>query len=413
MSSASPNAFGGISVPGIRGAKNGYQHDRILMYTSAQGDAYVVFDGHGANEHGHQVADMCQKRFLPLLQASQAWNASPVQREEYDTDLIHDLKGIVEQLDREADPGNPLAKSYPGTTLCAVLIKDRWIYTVNVGDSRAVLAQAAPQTGRQHTPLTQAVQLTEDHAFDNPEERKRVEDAGGVIINGRLNGELGMSRTIGDHEFKAYRNHPRFNKRGISYKDTLLSSTPDFGARPITDQDIFVVLATDGLWSDRVRNDMVILHAEGGLLLSKTPSEIAKSLVSLAIEHGSKDNISIVFISLNKIPEREKRAKWRMRRKSALAENLNLTGPGQPSAQALGIGLSEFGASQAHGDQRIRRRNEDPQTEQSRDIDMMVRMSKRDFIRQAPKRFFRRQRSDSPRDVPYSSEQISKVKGAR
>lgn len=401
MTEAEPTTAGAISVRGVRGTQQGYQHDRVLTHVSAQGSVHAVFDGHGATKHGHEVAEMCKQRFLPFLQASAAWNAAPVTREERDEDLVETLSRIVGQLERDADPGSPDADSYPGTTLCAVLIKDGWLYTVNVGDSRAVLAEAAPQNGRKYTLLTWAVQLTRDHVCSDLREQERVEDADGVVENGRLNGDLEMSRTIGDHDFKTYRNHPRFNKRGVTYKDTLLVSTPEINARRITEKDIFVVLATDGLWSERVRNDMVILHAEGGMILNKKSREIAQSLVSLAIEYGSKDNISIVFIPLNKLPEREKRSSWRMRRKTALIEDEAGT-----ESERLRNGFStgsarrpRFGFSRGE-DLRGERTQKERPTQNSRLVaDMPKQTPRRVLIRQAPKRLFRRRNGEDPRQA--------------
>lgn len=396
MSSVEATPAGAVSVRGVRGSQQGYQHDRVLTHVSAQGSVHAVFDGHGAIKHGHEVAEMCKQRFLPYLQASEAWNAAPVTREERDEGLVEALSGIVGQLELDADPGSADANSYPGTTLCVVLIKDGWLYTVNVGDSRAVLAEAAPQNGRKPL-LTRPVQLTRDHVCSDPREQERIKDAGGVVENGRLNGELDMSRTIGDHEFKTYRNHPRFNRRGVKYKDTLLVATPEINSRRITEKDILVVLATDGLWSERVRNDMVVLHVEGGMLLDKEPREIAQDLVSLATEYGSKDNISIVLIPLNKLPERAMRSSWRTRRKTALVEG------GAVIAESMQSDFStestrkpRFRLSRGEGLRGERRRKERSE-EDNLVADMPKQVPKRVLLRQAPKRLFRKRNGEDPR----------------
>lgn len=57
----------------------------------------------------------------------------------------------------------------------------RVLYTANVGDARAVLCRK----GR-------AVRLTYDHKGSDPQEAKRITDAGGFVMNNRVNGELGL-----------------------------------------------------------------------------------------------------------------------------------------------------------------------------------------------------------------------------
>lgn len=61
------------------------------------------------------------------------------------------------------------------------------------GDSRAVLSRA----GR-------AIDLSVDHKPQAPSERQRIESSGGFYVcpQGRLNGELGVSRAIGDFHLK-------------------------------------------------------------------------------------------------------------------------------------------------------------------------------------------------------------------
>lgn len=44
--------------------------------------------------------------------------------------------------------------------------------------------------------------LSEDHKPDNELEKKRIEQGGGIVADGRINGNLNLSRAIGDLEFK-------------------------------------------------------------------------------------------------------------------------------------------------------------------------------------------------------------------
>jgi serine/threonine protein phosphatase PrpC len=45
--------------------------------------------------------------------------------------------------------------------------------------------------------------MSEDHKPDNELEKKRISDAGGFVTEGRVNGNLNLSRALGDMEYKS------------------------------------------------------------------------------------------------------------------------------------------------------------------------------------------------------------------
>ena len=78
-----------------------------------------------------------------------------------------------------------------GCTACVVLVTATEIYVANVGDSRAVLSQGLS-----------VYDLSDDHKPENEEEEQRIVKARGNVDNGRVNGELALSRAIGDMHYK-------------------------------------------------------------------------------------------------------------------------------------------------------------------------------------------------------------------
>ena len=46
----------------------------------------------------------------------------------------------------------------------------------------------------------EAVELTRDHKPCDREEKRQVERAGGKVVDGRVNGDLGVSRALGDYD---------------------------------------------------------------------------------------------------------------------------------------------------------------------------------------------------------------------
>lgn len=65
------------------------------------------------------------------------------------------------------------------------------LYIANAGDSRCVLARGG-----------KAMALSYDHKPENDEERRRIEKAGSTIVEGRVDGNLNLSRSLGDLKYK-------------------------------------------------------------------------------------------------------------------------------------------------------------------------------------------------------------------
>lgn len=69
-------------------------------------------------------------------------------------------------------------------------------------------------------------------------EKNRITAAGGFVDFGRVNGNLALSRAIGDFEFK--------KSAELSPEAQIVTAYPDVEVHDITDDDEFLVLACDG-----------------------------------------------------------------------------------------------------------------------------------------------------------------------
>lgn len=78
-----------------------------------------------------------------------------------------------------------------GTTACVLLVTKDKIYCANSGDSRAVLCSS-----------DKAVALSEDHKPQHPAEEKRILASGHCVDDDRVDGNLALSRAIGDFQYK-------------------------------------------------------------------------------------------------------------------------------------------------------------------------------------------------------------------
>eukprot|EP00308_Calcidiscus_leptoporus_P016900 CAMPEP_0119398654 /NCGR_PEP_ID=MMETSP1334-20130426/140955_1 /TAXON_ID=127549 /ORGANISM="Calcidiscus leptoporus, Strain RCC1130" /LENGTH=381 /DNA_ID=CAMNT_0007422523 /DNA_START=534 /DNA_END=1679 /DNA_ORIENTATION=- len=124
----------------------------------------------------------------------------------------------------------PASHVEAGCTAVVVLIRGSKVFVANAGDSRAVLCRAG-----------QAVALSFDHKPSLPTELARIEAGGGwVTAQGRVNGNLNLSRALGDLKYKGDDSRPR--------AEQIISAEPDVDVHTISDGDDFIIIACDGIW---------------------------------------------------------------------------------------------------------------------------------------------------------------------
>jgi len=128
------------------------------------------------------------------------------------------------------------------------------------------------------------LQLVKPHKPENPDERKRIETAGGTVLHAqgqwRVNGILNVARSIGDYSLEA------------------VIAEPDFVDVQLSEAHDFLVLGTDGLW-DHVPESFIIETVYESLADPTTKLEdIPKLLIEAAKERDSQDNITAVVVLL-------------------------------------------------------------------------------------------------------------------
>lgn len=72
-------------------------------------------------------------------------------------------------------------------------------------------------------------------------EKARISAAGGFVDFGRVNGNLALSRAIGDFEFK--------KSPELSPEQQIVTAYPDVTVHEVTQDDEFLVIACDGMSS--------------------------------------------------------------------------------------------------------------------------------------------------------------------
>jgi hypothetical protein len=161
-----------------------------------------------------------------------------------------------------------------GTTAVVVLVTPDWLVCANAGDSRSIFSKSNHR----------AVPLSYDHKPDDEEEEKRIRAAGGYVAGGRVEGDLAVSRGLGDFRFKHLPTVMAAGKGDIDNSNSPSKTTPtpilmtpgDQKVSPVPDiilqnrnheQDEFLVLACDGIWDVRSNQECVtelaLLFQEG------------------------------------------------------------------------------------------------------------------------------------------------------
>ena len=232
-----------------------YMEDCALSINNFNKESYrhlfCIFDGHG----GDATAKLCVKRYPEIFKNCLIENPF---------DYENAIKRSFLLMDKEIEETKAMEV---GNTATIVFINNRLLYCANVGDSSCCLIG------------NKAEFISIDDKCTNKKEIKRIEKAGGEIIDGRLGGILLVSRGLGDFDLK--------NKG--------LSSEPHITKRLIDHNLNYCVLASDGVWDVLNPDDVSKIIQE-----TSNINNMAKAIVEKAKEKGTEDNISCIVIELNK-----------------------------------------------------------------------------------------------------------------
>jgi serine/threonine protein phosphatase PrpC len=276
----------------MQGWRNSMEDAKIANISlDAETMLFGVFDGHG----GKEVAEYVSRHFCAELLRSPAYRQGNFEQALKDTflrmdDLLKTPDGLKEVIRISKD----LPDNYPveadsslmvaGCTAVVALIRGETIYVANAGDSRCILSRE----GR-------AIELSQDHKPELPGEHDRIIKAGGMVEDGRVMGNLNLSRSIGDLEYK--------KTPGIPQKDQMITAYPEIKIDQLTARDEFIVLACDGVWDMLTSQECV--NFIGQRLKSKSLQIIAEETLDRCLAHDIAssgglgcDNTTIVIVEL-------------------------------------------------------------------------------------------------------------------
>lgn len=169
-----------------------------------------------------------------------------------------------------------------GSTAVTAIIKNKKLYCANAGDSRAI----ACINGEVEV-------LSLDHKPNNFIESKRISEAGGWVEFNRVNGNLALSRALGDFIFKK-----NAKKKA---EEQIVTAYPDVEVREITEDWDFLVLACDGIW-DVLSNEEVVQFCRKRIGMGMMPEEICEEIMTHCLAPDCQmggiggDNMTIVLV---------------------------------------------------------------------------------------------------------------------
>jgi serine/threonine protein phosphatase PrpC len=225
----------------------------------------------------------------------------------------------------------------PGTTIVVAVVTPEWVVCANAGDSRAVFSKSGGK----------AVPLSYDHKPDDEAEEKRIREAGGYVAGGRVEGDLAVSRGLGDYRFKEpktvlmgaaaathFANANNHSENMILPENQKVSPLPDVVTQNRhKNNDEFIIIACDGIWDVQTNYEgiksVADIFADGETDLGLACEEV----LDMCLAYGSKDNMTAMILQF----EAQKIATGGgvlARRKQRVAQDKNSKGKSNESKTA-------------------------------------------------------------------------------
>ncbi|KAF5382587.1 hypothetical protein D9615_002927 [Tricholomella constricta] len=246
---------------------------------------FAVYDGHG----GGTVAKFAGQNVHKRLVTEETYK-----QRQYDAALKRAFLGTDEDL-----LANPAHTRDPSgcTAVAALVTNDGKIYVANAGDSRSVIAIKG-----------EVKPLSFDHKPNSEVEKERIHGAGGYIEYGRVNGNLALSRALGDFEFK--------KNYSLSPEKQVITADPDVTCHEITAEDEFLIVACDGIWdclSSQQAVDFVRRQVAEGKELSEICENMCEHCLAPDTSSGAGigcDNMTVMIVAILHGRNKEEWYQW-------------------------------------------------------------------------------------------------------
>lgn len=248
-----------VLVSTLQGKRN-YMEDTYCIHELPGISYYAVFDGHGGDKVSTKLRDNFFNYLIQELRTLSDINDSQAVQDTLQRSFVNFDHHLC--LDHENE-------SIGSTGIILLKIRNR-VYIANLGDSRAVV----------YGPSGYFLE-TQDHKPDR--EKERIENVGGSVMLGRVNGQLAVSRAFGDFYLKRGQN-------GYLGINSPVCPLPDIYTFDLNETgQVIAVLGSDGVW-DKI-SSLEITKI-------KPDRRFCDKIVSMAFQRNSNDNITVLAIKL-------------------------------------------------------------------------------------------------------------------
>ena len=253
--------YGSCGMQGWRKRMEDAHITDISQGDKKQYDIFGVFDGHG----GKEVSQFVKNHFTKELISNSNFKSGNIKVALQETflkmdNLMREENGKIElkelskkskeeddaqekKLGSKNSQADMISKlistqksedeiaNMTGCTACVCVIdeKNKKLYFANAGDSREVLCKKGI-----------AYPMSVDHKPDLQIEKNRIYKADGWITDGRVKGNLNLSRGLGDLEYK--------NNNKLPQEEQMITANPDIVCEDLNDDCDFIIIGCDGIW---------------------------------------------------------------------------------------------------------------------------------------------------------------------
>ena len=283
-------------------------------------DVFGVFDGHG----GKEISKFVSEHFIDELTKNNNLNTDMTQalketfikmdeimqtpksieeikkyarlsKEEDDKQTKNEppnsQMALLSQIMGQKDPEANDIFMRTGCTACVLGVDEgkKKLFFANAGDSRVVMCKKG---------IAEA--MSEDHKPELETEKTRIYKADGWISEGRVKGNLNLTRGFGDLEYKQNKN--------LKPEEQMITANPDIKVIDFSSDIDFVIIGCDGIW-DCLKNqeacDFVSkkLKEKSNIKISQIIEEMLDTIVAKDLYNESGvgcDNMTCIVVVFKK-----------------------------------------------------------------------------------------------------------------
>ena len=304
----------GFGVNSYNGKVKNFNEDRIRVIASHICQSrknpsiqhnvgyFGIFDGHG----GNKCSEFLKRNFFEYLINSQFFPDEPIRA------IYEAFKMAESQFFRQAyDPNTKILFDKSGSCALIILIIDRLLYSINLGDSRALYSYGSGKY---------LLQITRDHKPNDPVEKSRIEKCGASVYYANKVHRNGKEIVLKEENFGKDFTFPyRVSPSGLAVARTIgdyYAKLPELGGvkgsvigdpcinvLKADERSDFLLMGCDGIF-DRLDNDKIFkkiweYKKQGKIIndIHKFCGQVTDGIIKYSMAKDSVDNVSVIFVA--------------------------------------------------------------------------------------------------------------------